>query len=142
MTETPAKEVNYITKNRVNKGKQHQNRPGPSSGGGQESLQRAAINNTSTNKIMELGAWKEGRKQNYERGIEIKENAVPVVHPPRKVPFALQDKLKEKLKQLEEDNAVPVVHPQRKVPFALQDKLKEKLKQLEEDQIISPCKTN
>lgn len=33
--------------------------------------------------------------------IKLNKNAIPIIHPPRKVPFAIQDKLKNKLQDLE-----------------------------------------
>lgn len=44
-----------------------------------------------------------------EYKIEVDSNVKPVVHPPRKVPFSLQNKLKETIEKLEKDNVIAVV---------------------------------
>ena len=37
-----------------------------------------------------------------ERHIQVEENAIPVVHPPRRVPYALMDKLKTELDRMKQ----------------------------------------
>ena len=45
-------------------------------------------------------------KLTEEHHIHIKENAIPVIHPPRKIPVALQDRLKKELDTREENGVI------------------------------------
>ena len=42
-----------------------------------------------------------GKLKNYKHHIKIDESVPPVIHPPRRVPFALHDKVKKELKGME-----------------------------------------
>ena len=45
-------------------------------------------------------------KLTEEHHIHIKENATPVIHPPRKIPVALQDRLKKELDTMEKNSVI------------------------------------
>lgn len=46
----------------------------------------------------------------HEYDIKLKENAIPIAYPPRRVPIGLKERLKEKLEQLVKDNVIERVN--------------------------------
>ena len=75
--------------------------------------------------------------------LHLKDNAVPVVNPPRRIPEALKSRLKCELGVIPgevklhlKDNAVPVVNPPRRIPETLKSRLKYELDTMENDQNI------
>ena len=51
-----------------------------------------------------------GKLKNYKHHIKVNESVSPVVHPPRRVPFAIYDKVKKELKRMESMDVIQKVN--------------------------------